>query len=190
MRRLRAGRFQGRRLGGERGRALRADQGARRHLHAGRAPPTPGATTTSLFGPFIGIPVDHTYNDVLPSANLKFDLTTDLVARFAASRTMRAPDYSALGGFRTSRRRPRSAALHGQRRQPGPEADPLDQPRRALEWYFAPRSLLSVRPLLHGPEELCGLRPGDQTYLTFSSQRPTARRFRTCSPRRSTPRAR
>jgi len=60
---------------------------------------TPGAITTSLFGPFIGIPVDHTYNDVLPSANLKIDLTPELVARFAASKTMTRPDYSALAGF-------------------------------------------------------------------------------------------
>ena len=33
-------------------------------------------------------PVDHTYTDVLPSANLKIDVTPDLVARFAAGEAM------------------------------------------------------------------------------------------------------
>ena len=62
-------------------------------------PTTPGAVLTSAFGPFAGIEAKHTYNDVLPSANLKLDLTKDLVARFAASETMTRPDYSALAGF-------------------------------------------------------------------------------------------
>ena len=60
---------------------------------------TPGAVLTSAFGPFAGIEVKHTYNDVLPSANLKLDLSPDLVARFAASETMTRADYSALAGF-------------------------------------------------------------------------------------------
>ena len=34
------------------------------------------------------------YNDLLPSANLKFDVTDDLVARFAVSRTMTRPDLT------------------------------------------------------------------------------------------------
>ncbi len=43
----------------------------------------PGAITTSAFGPFIPTYTRHSYNDVLPSANLKIDVTPDLVARFA-----------------------------------------------------------------------------------------------------------
>ncbi len=60
---------------------------------------TPGATLTSAFGPFAPLEGKHTYNDVLPSANLKLDLTPELVARFAASETMTRADYSALAGF-------------------------------------------------------------------------------------------
>src|SRR3984957_1624188 len=41
---------------------------------------TPGAILTSAFGPFAGIEREHTYNDVLPSANLKLDGAPDLVA--------------------------------------------------------------------------------------------------------------
>src|SRR5580704_6572474 len=61
-------------------------------------PTTPGAVLTSAFGPFGALEGDHDYNDVLPSANLKLDLTKDLVARFAAAETMTRPDYSALAG--------------------------------------------------------------------------------------------
>src|ERR1700687_1743210 len=60
---------------------------------------TPGAILTSAFGPFAGLEKEHSYNDVLPSANLKLDLSPDLVARFAASETMTRPDYSALVGL-------------------------------------------------------------------------------------------
>ena len=44
----------------------------------------PNAITGSLFGTTIGIPVDHTYDDWLPSANLKWEISDELVARFAA----------------------------------------------------------------------------------------------------------
>ncbi len=37
-----------------------------------------GAITTSAFGPFYRNTSSNTYNDFLPSANLKFDLTDDL----------------------------------------------------------------------------------------------------------------
>ena len=53
--------------------------------------------TFSAFGPFTPTEIDNRYFNVLPSANLKFDLTKHLVARFAAAETMALPDPSALG---------------------------------------------------------------------------------------------
>ena len=94
-------------------------------------------TTTNTFVP---ISASHDYVNVLPSANLKLDLTKDLVARFAASETMSRADYSALS--------------------PAVQLNNLDltgsggnsdlKPIRsinydaALEWYFAPQSILSA----------------------------------------------
>jgi len=78
--------------------ALCAHQGRRHHLGAGRPVDPralPGPPERSLFGSFFGFPVSHTYNDVLPSANLKLDLTKDLIGRFAVAETMTRPDYSA-----------------------------------------------------------------------------------------------
>jgi iron complex outermembrane receptor protein len=103
-------------------------------------PGVPNAITTSAFGSFYQQPVEHTYNDVLPSANLKWDLNRDLVARFAIARTMARPDYSALGGSITA-----DDTTHT-----GNGGNPDLKPIRstnvdaALEWYFQPRALLSA----------------------------------------------
>ena len=53
--------------------------------------------TFSAFGPFTPTEIDNRYFNVLPSVNLKFDLTKHLVARFSAAETMALPDPSALG---------------------------------------------------------------------------------------------
>jgi len=93
-------------------------------------PAAPGVPTSS----------SHTYNDVLPSANLKVDLTKDLLARFAASKTLSRADYSALSPAVTLN----NLDLTGN----GGNADL--KPVRSnnydagLEWYFAPQSILSV----------------------------------------------
>lgn len=99
-----------------------------------------GPITTSAFGPYYWNTIDHSYNKVLPSANLKFDLTDDVVARFAASQTMTRPDYSALAG---------SVSLDDLTHT-GSGGNPALKPListnfdAALEWYFAPRGLLSA----------------------------------------------
>ena len=91
-------------------------------------------------GNFYPVSVTHDYFNALPSANIKFDLTKDLVARLAASETMSRADYSALS--------------------PAVQLNNLDltgsggnsdlKPIRSinydatLEWYFAPQSILSA----------------------------------------------
>jgi iron complex outermembrane recepter protein len=102
-------------------------------------PQVPGAITTSAFGSFYQQPVEHTYTDILPSANLRFDVAKDLVARFAVARTMARPDYSALGGSISA-----DDITHT-----GNGGNPDLKPIRStnidgtLEWYFARNSLLS-----------------------------------------------
>ncbi len=139
-------------------------------------PLTPGAITTSLFGPFIGIPVDHSYNDILPSANLKFDLTQDLVARFAVAQTMTRPDYSALAGF-TDLSPPGAAQVPGQPPPVGsgsggnPDLKPIRSSNfdAGLEWYFAKRSLLSATLFYMDLRNYVGFGSATRSYLTYSS---------------------
>jgi len=89
---------------------------------------------------------DRSYNDLLPSASIRIDVTRDIVARFALSRTMTRPDYTALS----------SAQLLGGYSDPtgktvgtGTTGNPDLNPVRStnfdanFEWYFAPRAFVS-----------------------------------------------
>ena len=99
-----------------------------------------GAITTSAFGSFYRKTVDNTYNDVLPSLNLRYNFSRDLIGRFAVASTLARPDFSALGG----------AVSLDDTNNTGNGGNPNLKPIRStnfdgsLEWYFAPRSILSV----------------------------------------------
>ncbi len=101
---------------------------------------TPGAITSSQFGPFIQVPVDNTYINVLPSANFKFDITKDLDVKFGVANTMARPDYSAIGG----------AVQLTDLTQTGSGGNGNLQPIRStnwdatVEWQFAPKSLATA----------------------------------------------
>jgi iron complex outermembrane receptor protein len=149
-------------------------------------PSTPGAVLTSAFGPFAGLERVHNYNDVLPSANLKLDVSPDLVARFAASETMTRADYSALAGF-TNLTPPGAACPPGVTPSvstgcgvgSGSGGNPDLKPIRStnldagLEWYFAKRSLLSATAFYMDLRNYIGYGSELKTYTTFSSQFPT-----------------
>jgi iron complex outermembrane receptor protein len=134
---------------------------------------TPGATLTSAFGPFIGIPVSHSYNDVLPSANLKLDLSPDLVARFAASETMTRADYSALAGF-TNLTPPGIVGGTGGGSGGNPDLKPIRSTNldAGLEWYFAKRSLLSATAFYMDLRNYIAYGSEIKSYTTYSSQFP------------------
>ena len=54
----------------------------------------PDGAIENPFGNYDPISVDRDYDDMLPSLNLAFDLTDDVVLRFAAARVMARPDYT------------------------------------------------------------------------------------------------
>ena len=134
---------------------------------------TPGAVLTSAFGPFIGIPVNNSYNDVLPSANFKLDLTPELVSRFAVSQTMTRADYSSLAGF-TDLSPPGAAGNTGSGSGGNPDLKPIRSTNvdAGLEWYFAPRSLLSAGLFYMDLRNYVSFGTATKTYLTYSSQFP------------------
>jgi iron complex outermembrane recepter protein len=143
---------------------------------------TPGAILTSAFGPFIGIPVSHSYNDVLPSANLKLDLTPELVSRFAVSQTMTRADYSSLAGF-TNLSPPGGCTQTPTGCIPGlgtgsggnPDLKPIRSTNydAGVEWYFAKRSLLSATLYYMDLRNYVGFGSETRSYLTYSSVFPT-----------------
>jgi iron complex outermembrane receptor protein len=136
----------------------------------------PGAITTSAFGPFIATYTKHSYNDVLPSANLKIDVTPDLVARFAAAETMTRADYSALGGF-TNLTPPGVLAQPGQPQQHGggttgnPDLKPIRSTNldAGLEWYFAKHSLLSATAFYMDLRNYVSYGTVTKSFVTYST---------------------
>ncbi|MGN6424598.1 MAG: TonB-dependent receptor [Asticcacaulis sp.] len=84
--------------------------------------------------------VKRSYDDVLPSMNLVFDLKPDLLLRVSAAKVMARPDLGALTP---------SSGVNGVTRT-GSINNPYLDPIRAktfdasLEWYFKPGSLLSA----------------------------------------------
>jgi iron complex outermembrane receptor protein len=135
---------------------------------------TPGAITTSAFGPFLPVPTSHTYNDVLPSANLKIDVAPDLVARFAAAETLTRADYSALAGF-TTLTPPGAANEVGSGSGGNPDLKPIRSTNfdAGLEWYFAKRSLLSATAFYMDLRNYVSYGSINKSYVTYSSQFPT-----------------
>lgn len=134
----------------------------------------PDAITGSLFGPFVAIPVSHTYNDFLPSANLKVDLNKDLVARFALSKTMTRADYSALAGF-TDLTPPATLTGTGTGSGGNPDLEPIRSTNvdAGLEWYFAKSSLLAAGVFYMDLENYVSFGSETKSYLTFSTLFPT-----------------
>jgi iron complex outermembrane receptor protein len=89
---------------------------------------------------YVPTSASHNFTDVLPSANFKYDLSRDLVLRLAVSKTMSRADYSSLSPAVTLN----NLDLTGT----GGNSDlkPIRSTNydAALEWYFAPQSILSV----------------------------------------------
>jgi iron complex outermembrane receptor protein len=130
----------------------------------------PGAIVGSAFGPSLAVTTDHTYTDALPSLNLRYDLNKDLVARFAASRTMTRPDYSALAGA-LNLSPPASSADTGSGNGSNPDLKPVRSTNldAAIEWYHAPRSLVSAGLFYMKLDSYVSLGQVSRQYVTFDN---------------------
>ncbi len=133
----------------------------------------PGAVTTSAFGPYLPVDTVNTYNDVLPSLSLRFDVNKDVVARVSASETMTRPDYSSIAGS-VSLTPPAVTGGVGSGSGPNPNLAPIKSNNLdgTLEWYFAPRSLASVSAFYMDLTSYVGLNQVTQSYLTPSNAFP------------------
>ena len=105
--------------------------------------PQPGDITTSAFGNFGLKTTDHTYNDLLPSANLNLKLNRTMNVRLAASRTMTRADYSQLAGA-VSYGAVDDVNLIGAGTGGNPDLKPVTSNNfdASYEWYFGPTNAL------------------------------------------------
>jgi iron complex outermembrane recepter protein len=140
----------------------------------------PNIVTASAFGPYVPTAYDNTYTDILPSMNLRFDLRKDLVGRFALTRTMTRPDYSALAGSR-SLSPPAVIDASGFGTGSGTGGNPALKPIRSnnldasLEWYFAPRSIASAGLYYMDLKSYVGFGQVTELHMTQNAQIPTGK---------------
>ncbi len=108
------------------------------------ARPSPDAID-SAWGWWLPQYVNHSYTDPLPSANLRLELSKNLIGRLAASRTMTRADYTALAGS-ASLTPPAVDTGVGSGSAGNPNLKPITSNNvdASLEWYFADRALLSA----------------------------------------------
>lgn len=88
-------------------------------------------------------PTDRTFNNLLPSLNLRYELRKDQLLRFGASRTIGRQNYNILGAsFGTPGCTAAGCAVTG----PNPDLRPLtaNNADLAWSWYYAPRSAVTV----------------------------------------------
>jgi iron complex outermembrane recepter protein len=143
---------------------------------------TPGAVTTSAFGPYVARPVNHTYNDVLPSANFKYEIQPDLLLRLAAAETMALADYSSLAANTslgappqcTDPNNPQTCTTPGSGTGGNPDLKPIRSTNldAGVEWYFAKRSLVSATAFYMDLHNYIGYGTKPLTQFTYSNQFP------------------
>lgn len=128
------GRFAGEGWRGNLGvRVVRTDQVSRGFVQGAEGP----GQISNDFGTFLPVTEERSYTDILPSLNVAFDLTDDLVLRAAAARTITRPDYTDIA--------PRVTLNPGALTGSGGNADV--QPYRANQFdlsleYYAPNNAL------------------------------------------------
>jgi iron complex outermembrane receptor protein len=133
----------------------------------------PDAITTSLFGPYKTLVTEHTYDNFLPSANLRWNINDELVARFAAAQTLTRADYSALAGS-VSLSPPAVPGGTGTGSGGNPDLKPITSTNidATLEWYFAPRSLVSGSVFYMDIENYIALGQETKSYFTIDQNNP------------------
>jgi iron complex outermembrane receptor protein len=118
----------------------------------------PGAVTTAgdlqpyfddkPFNPYSGTMyyfnhTDRKFNNVLPSLNLRYELTKDMIARFGASETIGRQNYNIYGtGFGSPVCDAQGCHVTG----PNPDVHPMTSKNLdgSWAWYFARRSMVGV----------------------------------------------
>ena len=136
--------------------------GACQRVAPGQAPVTcaayPGAITDAgdatpfydgtAFNPLAGViyyktPTKRTFDNWLPSLNVRYDMGNDMLARFGVSRTIGRQNYNLLGsGFGTPGCDANGCRVTG----PNPDLEPqtADNVDLSWSWYFAPRSIVAL----------------------------------------------
>lgn len=105
---------------------------------------------------------EQSFTDVLPSFNLRTDIAKDLIARFAVNRGMSRPEFGQLAGNDL-----RDLQHNGVGSNPYLTPIRSNNFDAALEWYFAPKSLLAANVFI---SKLDGVIAYGQSKLPYANQ--------------------
>lgn len=99
-----------------------------------------GAITSSRLSGYLPASVENTYNDLLPSLNLRYDVDRGLIARFSASRTLGRANFSQLAGSLSGVNDTTFTASAG-----NPYLKPITSNNvdASLGWYYKPRAYVA-----------------------------------------------
>jgi TonB-dependent receptor len=116
------------------------------------------------------VSVSNHYTNFLPAANLRYDLTDDLLLRATYSRTVTRPDLSYLNPSVTIESGPRT----GSRGNPDLQPYQADQSDLGLEWYFRKQGLIAATAFVKQIDSLITLTTTqvNTTYLNQITHEP------------------
>ena len=112
--------------------------------------------------------IESSYDDYLPSLNLKMDVNKDVVVRFSANRTMTRPDFGQMGGL-VLKDIQRTASGGNANLKPI-RSNNLDV---GAEWYFAPKSMVSAGVYLMKMGSYVTFGETTRTFYNFAEKKDT-----------------
>jgi iron complex outermembrane receptor protein len=104
------------------------------------ANPSQPGVIPSLFGAYVPVSASKSYNDILPSLNIAYDVTKDVVVRFAAAKVMARPDYTDM----VPRVILNTGALTGTAGNPNIDPYRATQEDLSIEWYLTKDTAYSL----------------------------------------------
>jgi iron complex outermembrane receptor protein len=128
-----------------------------------------GGATANPFGNYDPITVERDYTDVLPSVNLAFKFTNDLILHVSAAKVMARPDYTDVA--------PRVSLNPGSLSGTGgnPDLDPYraTQADVSLEWYPDADSKFAAALYYKDIKSFITDRPGVETFQVQANTSPS-----------------
>ncbi len=135
---------------------------------------SPQGQIQNAFGAYDPVTVERSYTDVLPSLNLVYEVTDELLYRFTASRVMTRPDFTDI----TPRASLNPGALTGI--SGNPELDPFqaNQFDVGIEWYPSDQSAFAAAVFYKDIESFITDNPVERILTIQANSAPNA----ACTP--------
>jgi iron complex outermembrane receptor protein len=129
----------------------------------------PVGSIPNPFGDYEPLVIDRSYDDVLPSLNLAYDIGDDKVLRFAAAKVMTRPNYNDVAP-RTSLNPGAFTGTAG-----NPELDPFraNQADLSFEWYRSNDSIVALAVFYKDIDSFITDNPTNQNFNVESNTQPS-----------------